>query len=194
MNGGSLRAQKIRNEWRLLAAEMECREMITEAKAQYPRPEWKEQQWTREGRENVPVHPMPDAATSTSTTAASSSVARGTRDKEGFIELPDLNDRVEQLLKLVAEGKIIEAAVEQLKTEISTELQRHRADGLTINGVAVISNKQDATPKWTDLQKLHPAIYGAYMVPAQRLDQAALRRDHPGLVEQVMGRSFKIRK
>lgn len=113
-------------------------------------------------------------------------------DGNRFVELGHLDLAWNSYLKLLKQRAELDAAIERARTFFEGRMSRAEADGMTINGVKVVTYKQDATFPAARYAKENPGIAAAYMTTREVLDVAALKLHRPQDYNNWRGRSFKL--
>lgn len=113
-------------------------------------------------------------------------------DGTKFVELGHQTVAWEAYLGLLKQRDEIEAAIERARSFFEKHMTEAKVDGMMINGVKVVTYKQDATFPAAKFARENPGIAAAFMTTKEVLDVAALRQHRPQDYHNWRGRTFKI--
>lgn len=128
----------------------------------------------------------------TATTEATNYTVTVDKDGNKFVELGHLESPWTSYLNLLKQQAEIEAAIGRARAFFEKHMTDAKVDGMTINGVKVVTYKQDATFPAAKYAAENPGIAAAYMTTKTVLDVAALKRHRPHDYANWRGRSFKL--
>lgn len=111
-------------------------------------------------------------------------------DKDGFINLDDMERDWLALQKLQEEAALLDVKIAKAKEALAARMRTVGADGFTIGGVPRATFKANGTFASKAFREDHQAVFAAYQIPTTKLDMEALKRDKPELVKQYTPRRW----
>lgn len=109
-----------------------------------------------------------------------------------FVELGHQTVAWEAYLGLLKQRAEIDAAIDRARAFFERHITEAKSDGMMMNGVPVVTYKQDATFPAAKFAKENPGIAAAFMTTKEVLDVAALRKHRPQDYDNWRGRRFLI--
>lgn len=101
------------------------------------------------------------------------------------VDLDHLREHYKAIVKGRADIAEMQAYVAAMEAKFTEELVKFGATDAKINGRVVLTNRPAASFRYAEFREAHGDIYNRYLKPevVDKLDKAALQRDHAGLLE-----------
>lgn len=117
-----------------------------------------------------------------------------TIDGIDYADLSAQRDRFEHLLYLRKQKRLIEQAIDTIEAELTEAILKADADGAIIDGLPVLTYKQDGTFPFAKYATANPHIAAECMVTTKKFSVDELKRLFPQEYMMWRPRSFKIVK
>lgn len=111
------------------------------------------------------------------------------------VDLDHLAKHYEAIVKGRRDIAEMEAYVAAMEDKFRTELAKHNATDAKISGRTVVTVRPADNFRYKEFEAAHPNVYRQYMKPVvvDKLDKAALRKEHGHLLEQYRTTVFNLK-
>ena len=113
-------------------------------------------------------------------------------DEKGFADFTELERDWFYLQEMIKQQQVLEAGIEKCKAAFKEKMLTAGATGFSINGVKVVTFKQDATFPVAKYSAENPAVAAAYTTMKPTFDLEAFKRDRPEEYKNWRSNTFKF--